>query len=160
MRNRLALVLKDTPAELFRSYAAGGLLNQKRNPIHVEHVTFERSLLECSNPWYVLCCSALRWFDAGFSMLNKDLMASGQGIDTHIAFATAFAFEEQHGRFPRLLDDEDASAFVEIAKRVAEERKEMPGEVCKPQKFEWGFPSGEPRDLDEKRLRRFARLFR
>merc|ERR1719313_2791433 len=74
-------------------------------------------------------------------------------------------FYEQKGSWPKLLDSGDADALVAIALELSKARQaeDPPPEdgACWLQKIEWGFPSGEPEELDKvvEKLKRYSLLF-
>jgi len=144
MFNRLALVLEDdiVSTDAFASYQAGGLLNQVRPPILKEYRSLAETLESTAIP----------------QMLRGEEWEAGHGIEIHIAIAAVLDFNQAEGRWPGVHNKEDAAVVVEIAKRISEERKDMEG-ACWAQAVSFAFPSGEARDLDEKRLERFAWLF-
>ena len=67
-------------------------------------------------------------------------------------------FQEANGRWPALHSEEDAAAVVEAAVAVSARNKEAEGGVWL-QSINWGFPSGEERPIDTKRVGRFAKLY-
>ena len=91
-------------------------------------------------------------------MLNSEGTERGEGIDVHLSFAAALAFEEQSGHWPRLHHNADAQAVLALAKKISEARKATEG-ACWAQAINWGFPSGEAREVDATRVLRFAKLF-
>jgi len=143
MFNRLALVLKDDdkPAA-FATYQAGGLLNQLRLPIQTSYQSFADTLERATVP----------------QMLRGEDWELGHGIEIHLATQAVLDFYDAHEYWPRLHNDEDAKKFVELCIALSEKRQSTEG-ACWSQKISWGFPSGEARDLDKKRLERYARLF-
>jgi ubiquitin-activating enzyme E1 len=144
MFNRLALVLEDdTSTDAFASYQAGGLLNQVRPPIKKEYKSLQETLVSTTVP----------------QMLRGEEWEAGKGIEIHLGIAALLEFNQKEGRWPGIHDKDDAAKVVDIAKQISDERKETEG-TCWAQAVSFAFPSGEPRDLDEKRLERFARLFR
>jgi ubiquitin-activating enzyme E1 len=96
-------------------------------------------------------------------MLYGEGTAKGDGIDLHLAYSAVLRFEAEKKHWPRLHSSEDASAVVALAKQIDEDRQKKAqagGEgVIWAQALNWGFPSGEARDLDEKRIGRFAKYF-
>ena len=75
-----------------------------------------------------------------------------------MALATALKYQESKGTWPKIRDADDANEFAGMAKILNEERKSME-DACWLQKFEWGFPSGEPVDKPEEieaKLKRFS----
>ena len=91
-------------------------------------------------------------------MLRGEEWEDGKGIEIHLAIAAVMDFNQTEGRWPGIHSKDDALKVVEIAKRISEERKEKEG-ACWSQAVSFAFPSGEARDLDEKRIERFSRLF-
>eukprot|EP00913_Durusdinium_trenchii_P026604 g24960.t1 len=85
-------------------------------------------------------------------------MSSNQ---VQLAIAATLRFRESKGRFPALLNEQDAVELAALAKALSEEQKSQEG-ACWLQKVEWGFPSGEPaEDMEavEANLKRFSMLF-
>ena len=150
MFNRLALVLPDGDNDLtaFEDYQAGGLLNQVRPPISKSYKSLQETM-ECT---------------AVPQMLRGEDWESGKGIETHLSIAAVLDFYDQKKYWPRIHNQDDAKAVVECAKAISEARQKKAAEnsdgvYCYAQNVNWGFPSGEVRDLDEDRIARFARLF-
>mmetsp|Transcript_3005 Transcript_3005/g.6757 ORF Transcript_3005/g.6757 Transcript_3005/m.6757 type:complete len:1300 (+) Transcript_3005:21-3920(+) len=147
MFNRLALVLpKDDGAKdsssLFESYTAGGLLNQVRTPISKSYKSFKETLESVTVP----------------QMLRSEEWEAGKGIDIHLAVAAVLAFYDNERHWPGVHNKNDAEKLVELAKKISADRQDKDG-LCYSQNVNWGFPSGEVRDLDEERISRFSRLF-
>ena len=150
MFNRLALVLDEdflsgadiSSADVFSSYQAGGLLNQVR-PVVVKEYRSLKDTLECL---------------VVPQMLRGDDWEGGKGIDIHLGIASVLDFHDSEGRWPGIHDKADAQKVVDLAKGISDNRKEKEG-ACWAQAVSWGFPSGESRDLNEKGIGRFARLF-
>ena len=144
MFNRLALVFDDdiVSTDAFDSYQAGGLLNQVRPPILKEYRSFAETLESTAVP----------------QMLRGEDWEAGKGIEIHLAIAAVLDFHQIEGKWPGIHNKAGAKNVVEIAKRISEDRKKKEG-ACWAQDVSFGFPSGEARDIDEKRLERFARLF-
>jgi len=152
--NRLALVLNDdsgkqlleesgiTSIDVFGSYQSGGLLNQVRPPIAKEYRSLAETLEKTPVP----------------QMLRGEDWELGKGVDIHLSIAAVLNFQEKLGHWPRLHNADDASQLVKLAEEVSNERKSTEG-ACWAQGIQYGFPMGEPRDLDEKRIGRYARLF-
>lgn len=152
--NRLAFVLNDDNGkkmledssvgsiDVFGMYQSGGLLNQVRPPIvkgyHSLAVTLEKTAVP--------------------QMLRGEDWELGKGVDVHLSIAAALNFNEKNGHWPRLHNDDDASQLVKLAGEISEQRKEVEG-ACWSQSIQYGFPMGEPRDLDKKRIARYSRLF-
>lgn len=152
MFNRLALVLpaessSDTTA--FESYQAGGLLNQVRAPVSKSYKSLQETLESTAVP----------------QMLRGEEWEAGKGIEIHLSLSAVLEFYNQEGRWPGVHDKQDAKRMVDLTKKLSEERQKKAqdesdgGAYCYAQKINWGFPSGEPRELDEDRIARFARLF-
>ena len=91
-------------------------------------------------------------------MLEDEAGQRGDGIDVHLALSAVLDFEEANGRWPALNSEEDAASVVSLTSAVSGRNKEKEGAVWL-QKIEWGFPSGEDRPADAKRVGRFAKLF-
>eukprot|EP00546_Thalassionema_frauenfeldii_P018444 CAMPEP_0178900650 /NCGR_PEP_ID=MMETSP0786-20121207/3584_1 /TAXON_ID=186022 /ORGANISM="Thalassionema frauenfeldii, Strain CCMP 1798" /LENGTH=1237 /DNA_ID=CAMNT_0020571663 /DNA_START=42 /DNA_END=3756 /DNA_ORIENTATION=+ len=143
MFNRLALVLnEDDKPSAFGTYQAGGLLNQLRPPIQTSYQSFADTLERTPVP----------------QMLRGEEWELGHGIENHLATQAVLDFYDTNQHWPRLHNDDDAKKMVELCETISEKRQSMDG-ACWSQKISWGFPSGESRDLDKKRLERFSRLF-
>ena len=152
--NRLALVLNDdsgkqlleesgiTSIDVFGSYQSGGLLNQVRPPIAKEYRSLAETLEKTPVP----------------QMLRGEDWELGKGVDIHLSIAAVLNFQEKLGHWPRLHNADDASQLVKLVEELSNERKSIEG-ACWAQGIQYGFPMGEPRDLDEKRIGRYARLF-
>jgi len=144
MFNRLALVLTDEDGSMedFESYQAGGLLNQVRPSITQSYSSL-RETLDCATPVP--------------QMLRGEEWEEGKGIEIHLCIAAVLDFQEEEGHWPRIHNDEDAEKVLSICKKISKSRQDT--EACWSQKVSWGFPSGEPRELDTKRILRYAKLF-
>uniref|UniRef100_A0A7S4R506 Ubiquitin-activating enzyme E1 C-terminal domain-containing protein n=1 Tax=Ditylum brightwellii TaxID=49249 RepID=A0A7S4R506_9STRA len=150
--NRLALVFDDDEHDLlgktglsapnFAAYESGGLLNQVKPPVSKSYKSLSETLESTPVP----------------QMLRGEDWEAGVGINVHLSFAAVLDFNEQEGRWPGIHDSKDASKLVDTAKAISESRKEKEGS-CWSQSVSFGFPMGEPRDLDETRVGQFARLF-
>ena len=152
--NRLALVLNDDSGkqlleesgiasiDVFGSYQSGGLLNQVRPPIAKQYRSLAETLEKTPVP----------------QMLRGEDWELGKGVDIHLSIAAVLNFQEKLGHWPRLHNADDASQLVKLAEEVSNERKSTEG-ACWAQGIQYGFPMGEPRDLDEKRIGRYSRLF-
>ena len=154
MFNRLALVLtgEDLDAvgiglDAFRSYQAGGLLNQVRPPIQTSYKSLKETL-ECTPVP---------------QMLRGDEWESGKGIEIHLSIAAVLDFYQEEKRWPGIHNKDDARKVFEICQKISDSRQEKnktdEGALCWAQKVEWAFPSGEARELDQDRISRFSRLF-
>jgi len=152
--NRLALVLDDdngnsllsdpqvASIDIFGRYQSGGLLNQVRPPIVKEYRSLADTLESTPVP----------------QMLRGEDWELGKGVEVHLSIAAVLDFHESHGFWPRLHNKDDENEVVAAAKKISDKRKEIEG-LCWSQSIQYGFPMGEPRDLDEKRIGRYARLF-
>ena len=149
--NRLALVLNDdngkelvgdASIDMFREYQSGGLLNQVRPPIIKSYKSLEETLVQTPVP----------------QMLRGEDWEAGKGVEVHLSIAAALEFQEKVGYWPRLHNKDDAIKLVELAKSISDGRKTVEG-ACWSQTVNYGFPSGEERELDAKRIERYARLF-
>lgn len=152
--NRLALVLDDdngksllndpqvASIDIFGRYQSGGLLNQVRPPIVMEYRSLADTLESTPVP----------------QMLRGEDWELGKGVEVHLSIAAVLDFHESHGFWPRLHNKDDANEVVAAAKKISDKRKDIEG-FCWSQSIQYGFPMGEPRDLDEKRIGRYARLF-
>jgi molybdopterin/thiamine biosynthesis adenylyltransferase len=147
--------------DVFAQYQSGGLLNQMRQPMTVHHRSLQETLAHCPVP----------------QMLRGEDWENGKGIDIHIAIAAALEYYDTASAkasssvpsWPKLHDEQDAQVFLEIAQKISDSRKNNISPEnsdnnstvgpCWSQTVSFGFPSGEPRPLDEIRLKRFAKLF-
>mmetsp|Transcript_33227 Transcript_33227/g.61177 ORF Transcript_33227/g.61177 Transcript_33227/m.61177 type:complete len:1298 (+) Transcript_33227:96-3989(+) len=151
--NRLALVLNDdkgkkllddsSKVDIFDKYQSGGLLNQVRPPIAKQYLSLTETLEKTPVP----------------QMLRGEDWELGKGVDVHLSIAAVLEFHESSGHWPRLHNSDDAAQVLKLAEDISNARKEVEGS-CWSQNIQYGFPmGGEPRDLDEKRIKRYARLF-
>ncbi len=147
--NRLVIELSDEEADLFSQYSAGGLANPVKQVIVKSYPSLEESLTSIKPAEGVPGLPA---------MLSNDAGERGDGIDTHLALAATLDFQESNGRWPALHSEEDAAAVIEAASAVSARNKESEGGVWL-QAINWGFPSGEDRPIDAKRVGRFAKLY-
>ena len=69
-----------------------------------------------------------------------------------------FDFTEQSKCWPRVHDDKDADMVLELARSISAARRLKEG-ACWAQMVEYGSPSGDERELDESRIKRFLHLF-
>ena len=148
MFNRLALVIdEDASLDAFQSYQAGGLLNQVRPPITKSYNSLEETLESTAVP----------------QMLRGEEWEAGKGIEIHLSIVAVLDFFDEHQRWPGVHSKDDAQKVVELAKKLSEERRKKAQQdgasCCYAQTINWGFPSGEARDLDEARIEQYARLF-
>ena len=65
-----------------------------------------------------------------------------------------FDFTEQSKCWPRVHDDKDADMVLELARSISAARRLKEG-ACWAQMVEYGSPSGDERELDESRIKRF-----
>eukprot|EP00985_Skeletonema_marinoi_P035356 scaffold46347_cov153-Skeletonema_marinoi.AAC.1 len=149
--NRLAFVLNDdngkkmlekTSVDAFRQYQSGGLLNQVRPPIYKQYKSLAETLQGTPVP----------------QMLRGEDWELGKGVEVHLSIAAALDFHEKNNRWPQLHNVDDSSQMVEIATSISDSRKDTEG-ACWAQSIQYGFPMGEPRDVDKKRIARYSRLF-
>jgi len=152
--NRLALVLNDDDGkkllqesnvalDAFGAYQSGGLLNQVRPPTRQSYRSLAETLEKTPVP----------------QMLRGEDWELGKGVEIHLSLAAVLDFYDANNRWPRLHCTKDAQTLVTLAKAISDARAEVEG-ACKSQKIEYGFPSGDPRDLDEVRIARYSKLFR
>lgn len=160
MFNRLAVILQEEPdgeasanvlstgmsIQDLQSYQAGGLMQQVRPPIHKEYSSLRETLMGSAAP-------------AVPQMLRGEDWEAGKGIDVHLAFASVLEWHRRFQNWPRLHSQQDADAFVELCEAISKERQETKSCECFAQQVMYGFPTGEPRELDKARLKDFARLF-
>jgi ubiquitin-activating enzyme E1 len=140
--NRLALVLNEDSAKVICQYQSGGLLNQVRPPVTKQYSSLADTLQGTPCP----------------QMLRGEDWELGKGVEVHLSIAAALDFHEKNNRWPQLHNAEDASELLDIAKGISDSRKDIDG-ACWAQSIQYGFPTGEARDLDEKRIARYSRLF-
>lgn len=149
MFNRLALVMTNdqlpegvTKESLASLYESGGLLQQVRPVVEKDYKSFSETLVKTPVP----------------QMLRGEDWEAGKGIDVHISMAAVLEFHQQEKRWPAIHNADDASKVWELAQKISADRQATEGS-CWAQKISFGFPTGEPDELDEVRIKRFARLF-
>jgi len=143
--NRLVLDIEASNLELWRDYQSGGLVNSVKPAVTKEYQSFAQSLTFTANP----------------QMMDQEAWHAGAGFWVQLAIAAALRFRDSKGRFPALLNEEDAKELADMAKTLSEEQKSQEG-ACWLQKVEWGFPSGEAvEDMAalEANFKRFSMLF-
>lgn len=142
--NRLAIVLEDdsVPMDAFKSYHAGGLLNQVKIPLVKKYRSLADTLENLPVP----------------QMLKGEEWEAGRGIEIHLSIAAVHEFYRKHQRWPGIHSVEDAKLIAKLAQSLSDNRKNAEG-TCWAQSVSFGFPTGEARDLDFKTIERFARLF-
>jgi len=143
--NRLALVLNDgngKSIDIFGKYQSGGLLNQVRPPIGVQYRSLAETLEKTPVP----------------QMLRGEDWELGKGIEIHLSISAILNFNDKTGHWPRLHNTDDAKELVILAEELSTERKAIEGS-CRGQSIQYGFPTGEDRGLDEKRIARYSRLY-
>jgi ubiquitin-activating enzyme E1 len=152
--NRLALVLNDENrnmmlddsgidfVDVFGKYQSGGLMNQVRPPIAKQYRSLTETLEKTPVP----------------QMLRGEDWELGKGVDVHLSLSAVLNFQEKVGHWPRLHNKDDAVLVVKLAEEISNERKSIEGS-CWSQSIQFGFPMGEPRELDGKRIARYSRLF-
>jgi ubiquitin-activating enzyme E1 len=154
LRTRVAVVFpKETPSsssaedyiQSFKAWVNGGFMKQILQEIHMPFASFADGIEKTPNP----------------TCLMQERSDLGLGIDTLLAIEAAFQFNSSFGRWPTLGSLADAKQVLEFAKNISDSRASAPdsGELCYAQKVEYGFCSGEKRDLDEHRITQFAQLF-
>lgn len=141
--NRVCVVLAEGQSiDDWLEYQSGGLVNSVKPLIVKEYESFEKSLTYTPCP----------------QMMDQEAWQNGDGCWVHLALATTLRYQVEKGCWPSLLDAEAANQFLDMAKALSQERKDLEG-ACWLQKIEWGFPSGEPADkMDEieTKLKRFC----
>ena len=151
MFNRLAVIINkaddDLPAgltleTLASAYQAGGLLQQVRPPVYKEYNSLRVTLEQGT---------------AVPQMLRGEDWEGGKGIENHLCVSAVWQFHDEFQRWPAIHSKADAEAFWGIVQKISAARQGS--SACWAQSVSFGFPTGEPRDLDEKRIKRFARLF-
>jgi hypothetical protein len=152
--NRLALVLNDENSKIMfdgsgsdfvdvlGKYQSGGLMNQVRPPIAKQYRSLAETLEKTPVP----------------QMLRGEDWELGKGVDVHLSLSAVLNFQEKVGHWPRLHNKDDAGLVVKLAEGISNERKSTEGS-CWSQSVQFGFPMGEPRELDEKRIARYSQLF-
>lgn len=138
--NRLVLIVDDHQA--FSNYHNGGLLNQCKPHFSKTYKTLQETLHKTPVP----------------QMLRGEEWESGKGIEIHLSIAAVLEFYNQTNYWPRLHNRQDADQVVALASQISKSRQDQDN-ACFAQTINWGFPSGEERELDESRIHRFARLF-
>ena len=128
--------------DIFCKYQSGGLLNQVRPPIAKQYRSLSETLEGTPVP----------------QMLRGEDWELGKGVEIHLSLAAALEFNEKFGHWPRLHYQSDANELVQLAKDISDKRKTVEGS-CWSQSIQYCFPSGDPRELDEKRIARYSRLF-
>jgi ubiquitin-activating enzyme E1 len=148
--NRLVLEVSAEDAAAFSQYASGGLASPVKEVIEKSYASLEESLVSAKSP---------HGAPGVPDMLDKEAAQErGAGIDIHLALSATLDFQEANGRWPALHSEEDAAAVVEAASAASARNKEVEGGVWL-QSISWGFPTGEDRPVDAKRVGRFAKLF-
>ena len=147
MFNRLALVMDKLPEGITKErfaalYESGGLLQQVRPPVYKSYRSFAETLEKTAVP----------------QMLRGEDWEAGKGIAVHLSVAAVLEFHKQEKRWPGIHNEKDASKVWEIAQTISSSRQGKEG-TCWAQEVSFGFPTGEPCELDEVRVKRFARLF-
>lgn len=140
--NRLALVLDEESSKMISQYESGGLLNQVRPPIAKQYKSLAETLEGTPVP----------------QMLRGEDWELGRGVEVHLSIAAVLDFHDKNNRWPQLHNSDDANQMVDIVKGISDRRKETEG-ACWAQSIQYGFPMGEARDVDEKRIARYSRLF-
>lgn len=140
--NRLALVLDEESSKMISKYESGGLLNQVRPPIAKQYKSLAETLEGTPVP----------------QMLRGEDWELGRGVEVHLSIAAVLDFHDKNNRWPQLHNNDDANQMVDIVKGISDRRKETEG-TCWAQSIQYGFPMGEARDVDEKRIARYSRLF-
>ncbi|EED92895.1 ubiquitin activating enzyme 2, partial [Thalassiosira pseudonana CCMP1335] len=128
--------------DVFREYQSGGLLNQVRPPIIKPYKSLADTLEGTAVP----------------QMLRGEDWELGKGVEVHLSLAAVLEFHDNHGHWPRLHNKDDAEKVVQLANEISDKRKKVEG-ACWGQSIQYGFPTGEARDLDVKRIARYSRLF-
>ena len=149
LRTRVAVILpKENTSECiqaFKLWVNGGFMKQLLPVVQMSFSTFADGIEKTPVP---LC-------------LMQERTESGLGIDALLAVEAAFQFNASHSRWPALGNHDDAKVIANLADSISKVRASAPNasDLCYAQKVEYGFPSGEPRDLDSSRVRQFAQFF-
>ncbi|KAK1745267.1 ubiquitin-activating enzyme E1 [Skeletonema marinoi] len=130
--NRLAFVLNDDNGK-----------KMLEKPASMHSVNMNLEVTQSSTP------SHLQAIQVSCRNLARDAGATN---------APRLDFHEKNNRWPQLHNADDSSQMVEIAKSISDSRKDIEG-ACWAQSIQYGFPMGEPHDVDEKRIARYSRLF-
>lgn len=150
MFNRLALIVEPDTHGLsiqdLEAYQSGGLMQQVRPPVHKEYSSLRETLVGKSAP-------------AVPQMLRGEDWENGKGIEIHLMYAGVLQFYQQLKRWPALHSTEDANKLVDIVTTLSKDRQGTQSCDCFAQKVMYGFPTGEPRELDTDRIMQFAKLF-
>jgi ubiquitin-activating enzyme E1 len=149
LRTRVVVVFpKETAAECiqaFKSWVNGGIMRQVLPEVQKSYTSFADGLEKTPNP---LC-------------LMQERTDHGLGIDALLAVEAVFQFNASESRWPTLGNNDDAEKVLELADAASKARASAPnaGDLCHSQKVEWGFPQGEPRDLDKCCILQFSQFF-
>jgi len=155
MFNRFMIDLSDSGLDLSEedvaSWVNGGLVNQRKAKHTLEFKSLEETLV----------CPPGRY--SGLPLvtpqhMDQKLWEGGAAIDIHLCWAGALAFYEENKRWPRLGEKEDEDQFVKIVEGINNSRAENEN-ACKAAVWSWEAFGPKLRDIDEKRVRRFARYF-
>jgi ubiquitin-activating enzyme E1 len=92
-------------------------------------------------------------------MLRGDHWEAGKGIELHLCVAGVLEFFNRYQSWPALHSLEDAQKLVDIVKERSKQRQDSRDGGCWAQQVSFGFPTGDPRDLDESQIRHYAQLF-
>ena len=91
-------------------------------------------------------------------MLRGEDWEAGRGVDVHLTLAAVLDFETGARRWPRLHNKEDVGKVVVLAEGLLEDRHGTEG-ACWSQGNQYGFPTGEQRDVCADTVSRYAHLF-
>jgi len=144
--NRLMLVVPAAAAQSFKAYLGGGLVSPVKEVIVKDYASLEDSLKATQSPHGAPGIP---------DMLENEAGQRGDGVDVHLALSAVLDFQEAQKRWP---GPGDAAAVIAGAKAVSARNKEVDGGVWL-QKLEYGFPSGEDRELHAERVGQFAEFF-
>lgn len=131
--------------EAFKAWVNGGFMKQVLPEVQMSFNNFSDCIERTPNP---LC-------------LMEERTELGLGIDALLAVEAVFSFHASNGRWPTLGSVDDSKVIAEIAEGISNARASSSNasDLCYAQKVEYGFPSGERRDVDKPRVQQFARFF-
>jgi hypothetical protein len=123
-------------------------------PLKLSYISLERSLSDATD---AMACGEPPMLDMSRTLAGYH--PTGEGVEIHLAYAAVLDFYEKKSFWPRLQNDDDAKAVAELAVAINDSRRATEGAIStKCRVEEWG-DDLKPRDVDEKRIQRFARLY-